>query len=123
MFRMTNYCLVCAGKSLWIHYALRRCLGEKQATIWYLSGKFYYFSDTLEIFDPTTHTLHPPHTWCFVDSTEADVLPTAIYNPLWKLFPIYVTSPKEERWAKLHQIRIPTLIVMNPWTRTELLAA
>jgi len=66
------------------------------------------------------HYLHPQYTWCFVDSTDADALPTAIYHPIWKLFPIYVTSPKEKRWAKLHQLRYPKLIIMNPWTRTEL---
>jgi len=120
MFCVTNYCLVCTGKTRWIHYALRRCLGEKQPVIWYLGKIFYLFSDTVEIIDPT-HLLHPPYTWCFVDSTDADeLLPTTIYHPIWKLFPVFVTSPKEERWKKLHQLRLPELIIMNPWTRAEL---
>jgi len=55
-----------------------------------------------------------------VDSTEADRLPTMIYDPLTQLFPIYVTSPNEERWAKLHQLRLPEVFIMNPWTRAEL---
>jgi len=110
---------VCAGKTLWIRYALRRCLGEKQPVIWYLSGHFHLFSDTVEIINPM-RLLHPHYTWCFVDSTDADLLPTMIYQPIWKLFPIYVTSPKAERWEKLHQLRLPELIIMNPWTRAEL---
>ena len=111
---------MCAGKTRWIHYALRRCLGEKRPAIWYLSGGFYLFSDPLKKINHEEHVF-PEYTWCFVDATDADQqLPTEIYNPIFKLFPIYVTSPKEQRWAKLHQLRIPTLIIMNPWTRTEL---
>jgi len=116
---MTNHCLACAGKTLWIRYALRRCLGEKQPVIWYHWDKYIFFSETVEIINPT-HLTHPEYTWCFVDSTDADRLPLMIYDPLCKLFPIYVTSPREERWAKLHQLRLPELIIMNPWTRTEL---
>src|ERR1700761_7746266 len=61
--------------------------------------------------------LESPYTWCFVDSINADQLPEEIFDPLNRLFPIYVTSPKSERWAKLHQLRLPTLFIMNPWTR------
>jgi hypothetical protein len=117
---MTNSCLVFAGKTLWIYYALRHCLGEKQPVIWYRGVNFQFFSDTgVETID-IEHVRHPPYTWCFVDSTYADRLPATIYDPLTKLFPIYVTSPKEERWAKLHQLRLPELIIMNPWTMAEL---
>jgi hypothetical protein len=63
---------------------------------------------------------HPPYTWCFVDAEDAEVLPIIIYDPMWKLFPIYVTSPKRERWSTLQQARLPGLIIMNPWTRAEL---
>jgi hypothetical protein len=73
----------------------------------------------MEIIDPRDFR-HPPYTWCLVDSTAAYSLPDMIYDPLSRLFPVYVTSPKEERWAKLHQLRLPKLIVMNPWTRAEL---
>jgi hypothetical protein len=120
MFCMTNYYLECAGKTIWIYYALRHCLGEKQPVIWYLGNNFYFFSDRgVETIDPR-HFRHPSYTWCFVDSTQAESLPPTIYDPIYELFPIYVTSPKEEHWAKLHQLRLPTLIIMNPWTRAEL---
>jgi len=109
---------VCRKNSL-DYYAWRRCLGEKQPVIWFLGGQFHLFSDTAEIIDPM-HLLDPQYTWCFVDSTDADILPTTVYNPIWKLFPIYVTSSKEERWRKLHELRFPEVIVMNPWIRTEL---
>ena len=106
-------------KTRWIHYAWRRCLGEKQPVIWFRWKQFYLFSDTVEIINPTL-LLHPEYTWCFVDSTDAEALPTEIYDPFCKLFPVYVTSPKEERWRKLHQLRLHELIIMNPWTRAEL---
>ncbi|PVF98988.1 hypothetical protein CPB86DRAFT_796921 [Serendipita vermifera] len=75
------------GKTTWIYYALRRCVGEKQPVIWYTKGKFYLFSDK---------------------------------GVKSRLFPVYVTSPKEERWEKLHQLRYPKLVIMNPWTMAEL---
>jgi|ERR1700761_136490 len=111
---------MCAGKTLWIYYALRRCLGQKQPVIWYRGGVFHFFSAAgVQIIEPQ-HLPHPSFTWCLVDSTHADFLPITIYDPLYELFPIYITSPKQERWAKLHQQRLPKLIIMNPWTRAEL---
>ncbi|KAF8797681.1 hypothetical protein BYT27DRAFT_7125029 [Phlegmacium glaucopus] len=107
-----------AGKTLWIYYALRYCLGEKQPVIWYRAGEFYFFSGGVEIFD-SVHGWSPPFTWCFVDASAANRLPDKIYDPVNQLFPIYVTSPKEERWSKI-QLRDPKLVVMNPWTKAEL---
>ncbi|KAF8523807.1 hypothetical protein JB92DRAFT_3140665 [Gautieria morchelliformis] len=86
------------GKTLWIHYALSRCLGQKQPVIWYRAKKFYFFSD----------------------NAHADSLPAMISDRLNCLFPIYVTSPKQEHWDKLHQQRLKELVIMNPWTRAEL---
>ncbi|KAF8518633.1 hypothetical protein BU17DRAFT_90687 [Hysterangium stoloniferum] len=91
------------GKTLWIRYALRRCLGEKQPVVWYRAGNCYFFSESgLDIINPLLHQSGTKHTWCF------------------KLFPIYVTSPEQERWRKLRQLRIPTRIIMDPWTLEEI---
>lgn len=112
---------MCAGKTTWIYYALRHCVGEKQPVIWYTGGKFYLFSDKgVERFEDPMTGRHPPYTWCFVDSRYADRLPAMIYDRISRLFPVYVTSPKEERWEKLHQLRLPQLVIMNPWTLAEL---
>jgi hypothetical protein len=94
---MTDYCLACAGKPLWIHYALSRCLGAKQPVIWYQGPKsYYFFSGTgVEIADPI-YSQYPPYRWCFVDSADADREPARIYDPLETLFPIYVTILEEE---------------------------
>jgi hypothetical protein len=110
------------GKTLWITYALRRCLGEKQPVVLYRAGRCYFFSELgLDTIDPVVHECNTKHTWCFVDSTDApESLPTSICSKYVQLFPIYVTSPKGSRWDKLHQMRIPSIIIMNPWTLNEL---
>ncbi|KAF8891465.1 hypothetical protein CPB84DRAFT_1784176 [Gymnopilus junonius] len=89
-----------------------RCLGEKQPVIWYRSGEFHLFSNAgVQVIDPE-YLRHPPFT--------CDSVPPEVAVQDNQVFPIYVTSPKEERWATLRQARTPELIVMNPWTRGEL---
>ena len=39
--------------------------------------------------------------WCFVDSTHAEFLPITTYDLLYKLFPIYVTSPMSLRTTQI----------------------
>lgn len=118
---MTKYRSVFAGKTWWIYYALRRCLEEKRPVLWYRSKEYYLFSDSgFEVVDLKSIS-YPEPTWCFVDSKSADSLFDEICDPDNGLFPIYVTSPKQRRWDKLHQQdRYPNVVVMNPWTRAEL---
>lgn len=113
------------GKTFWISYALRRCLGEKQPVALYRDKVCYLFSELgVEIVNPGTHNGRGKHTWCFVDSVDAPTtLPPSICRRDVQLFPIYVTSPEESRWRKLRQLRIPTLVVMNPWTIEEIMTA
>jgi len=113
------------GKTSWIWYALRRCLGEEQSVVLYDSNRCYFFSKLgVTIIDPLEHKSGDKHTWCFVDSTSApDTLDTSICSRIGQLYPIYITSPKASRWYKLHQQRIPNVIVMNPWTIDEMLKA
>ncbi|KAF8521949.1 hypothetical protein BU17DRAFT_87528 [Hysterangium stoloniferum] len=118
--RLVNLCL---GKSSWISYALRYCLGQKRPVVWYRYGICFFFSGSgVVIIDPLVHQSGGKHTWCFVDSMDAsETLPHHICSPGIQLFPVYVTSPKESRWRKLVQSRrIPELIVMNPWTLDKL---
>lgn len=86
---------------------MRRCLGEEKPVIWYRSGRYHFFSDADMTIIDVMKDEHPGHTWCFVDSSAADLLPDQIYDPLNHLFPIYVTSPRQERWEKLDQLRQP----------------
>lgn len=63
----------------------------------------------------------PPvdYTWCFVDAAKANV-PRSIFRDTTKLFPVYVTWPEQSNWVKFEQLRLPKLIVMNPWTINEM---
>ncbi|KAF8521913.1 hypothetical protein BU17DRAFT_14993, partial [Hysterangium stoloniferum] len=110
------------GKTSWIDYALRYCLGKKQPVVRYLFGNCYFFSGSgVVIIDPLLYQSGGKHTWCFVDVIDGEMLPPKICSSDIELFPVYVTYPKESRWHTLHQTqRIPSLIVMNPWTLDEL---
>jgi hypothetical protein len=111
---------LCAGKTVWILYALCRCLGERQSVIWYRGEQsILFWEGGVKYIDPQNGE-YPEHTWCLVDSMYADRLPSHIAERDSGLFPVYVTSPEEERWAKLHQLRLRDLIIMNPWTMAEL---
>ncbi|KAF8513564.1 hypothetical protein BU17DRAFT_95255 [Hysterangium stoloniferum] len=111
------------GKTSWIHYAVRYCLGERQPVVWYQVEKCYFFSESgVDIIDPMLHQSGGKHTWCLVDSLDApQTLPHSICSQSRQLFPIYVTSPKLSCWFKLYQSgRLPELIIMNPWSLDEL---
>ncbi|KAF8509655.1 hypothetical protein BU17DRAFT_56005 [Hysterangium stoloniferum] len=111
------------GKTSWIHYAIRYCLGERQPVVWYQVEKCYFFSESgVDIIDPMLHQSGGKHTWCLVDSLDApQTLPHSICSQSRQLFPIYVTSPKLLCWFKLYQSgRLPELIIMNPWSLDEL---
>ncbi|KAF8521910.1 hypothetical protein BU17DRAFT_87460 [Hysterangium stoloniferum] len=110
------------GKTSWINYALRYCLGKKQPVVRYLFGNCYFFSGSgVVIIDPLLYQSGGKHTWCFVDVIDGEMLPPKICSSDIQLFPVYVTYPKESHWHTLHQSqRIPSLIVMNPWTLDEL---
>ncbi|KAF8513912.1 hypothetical protein BU17DRAFT_94947 [Hysterangium stoloniferum] len=111
------------GKTSWINYAIRYCLGERQPVVWYQVNKCYFFSESgVDVIDPMLHQSGGKHTWCLVDSLDApQTLPHSICSVSRELFPVYVASPKRSRWSKLPQSgRIPQVIVMNPWTLGEL---
>ena len=80
-----------------------------------VGGELHLFSDAgVEIIGD--HHPRPDFTWCFVDFAHA----VPLHIKLYKLFPVYVTSPKRSRWEKLYQQRHPELVIMNPWTKAEL---
>ncbi|KAF8523873.1 hypothetical protein BU17DRAFT_85290 [Hysterangium stoloniferum] len=111
------------GKTRWINYAIRYCLGERQPVVWYQVNECYFFSESgVDIINLMLHQSGGKDTWCLVDSQHApQTLPPSICSVSIQRFPVYVTSPSESRWSKLQQSgRIPKLIVMNPWTLDEL---
>jgi hypothetical protein len=61
------------GKSVWVYYALRRCLAERKPVIWYFKALCYLFVEegVYEMpVDFQTAELKP-FIWTLVDSDEA----------------------------------------------------
>ncbi|PFH47425.1 hypothetical protein AMATHDRAFT_6767 [Amanita thiersii Skay4041] len=118
------------GKTIWMHYAIRRRLGEKKSTILYRQGRYYSFTNsgvsTKDCSDQFRTQVGAENVlWCFVDSADSpDGLPTALSgHGLPGILPIYISSPTESRWSNCQQSRHVYLAVMNPWTWEEIEAA
>lgn len=62
--------------------------------------------------------------WTLVDSDASpDGVPTHLAFCGTRHFIIYTTSPEKKRWSRLHKIIEENVIVMNPWTRGEIIRA
>jgi hypothetical protein len=69
-------------------------------------------------YDPT---LFETFIWTLVDSDEAnDGVPSRLVTHGTRHFVIYTTSPRKERWSRLHKTTRAVTIVMRPWTKGEI---
>jgi hypothetical protein len=74
-------------------------------------------------------SFYRPHTicsvWTLIDSDESDTcIPPAFVQRNRPFFVIYTLSPAEERWAHVHgSVSFPKVVVMNPWSRSEIYRA
>lgn len=108
------------GKSIWIHYGIRRWLGLSLPTIWYQKDGIFLF-DKFGV--SKVHDLFavPESCWCFIDSSEStEGIPSRMTSASFKGFPIYVSSPTELRWKRLYQSMLVEVFLMNPWTWQEI---
>ncbi|KIL53933.1 hypothetical protein M378DRAFT_972397, partial [Amanita muscaria Koide BX008] len=111
------------GKSYWAYYALRRRLGEKRVSLWYQGSVYYLFCSEGVLVVPVTFTFNKfsPRVWTIIDSAlSPSGIPSALANFLPGVFPIYITSPKRERWSGITQSWTSHHVIMNPWTRAEI---
>jgi hypothetical protein len=60
--------------------------------------------------------------WTFIDSEKSHTsIPEAFIQDGSPFFVIYTSSPNEERWAHVHKtVSYPMVVVMNPWSRSEI---
>ena len=59
--------------------------------------------------------------WTLVDSDEAESGVPESLVPQSTLFSvIYTTYPAKRRWSRLHKTTSNIVIVMNPWSRSEI---
>jgi hypothetical protein len=117
---LTSY----TGKSIWLYYALCRCLEEKRPVFWRYQLQPYIFVEE-GVYDMGKEFLkasYTPFVWTLIDSDESkDGVPGAFVPPSSPFFVIYASSPAEHRWARVHKtVSHPNVVVMNPWSRSEI---
>ncbi|KAJ4471441.1 hypothetical protein J3R30DRAFT_3685772 [Lentinula aciculospora] len=120
------------GKTVGSSYFLRRRLGEKKPTMLLQGGIYHLFHDMgvdrvakgSSVFTNKFEGFSEP-PWCLIDSADApDGIPRSVVGiGLSGVNPIYISSPNNSRWSKLHQSRTKYVAIMNPWTEKELVVA
>ncbi|KAH9993993.1 hypothetical protein BJV77DRAFT_330428 [Russula vinacea] len=111
------------GKSLWVYYALCRCLSGKRPVVWFYKKKLYMFVEEGVYDMGTDYNKADFNTfvWTLVDSDEAESGVPESLVPQSTLFSvIYTTYPAKRRWSRLHKTTSNIVIVMNPWSRSEI---
>ena len=59
--------------------------------------------------------------WTLVDADESrNGVPIDLIYHATPFFIIYTTSPIQKRWSRLHKTVSEIVIIMNPWTRSEI---
>ena len=115
------------GKSVWVYYALRRCLAERRPVILYFKQRCHLFVEegVYEMSDDFQRAELKSFTWTLVDCDEAqEGVPTYLVPLGTPLFVIFTTSPRRAKWWRLHKtMRPPVVAIMNPWKRKEILRA
>jgi len=116
--------MVQEGKNVWVYYALRRLLGKRKPVIWYHNSSCYLFIEG--VFYLRASTDFPSldfhiFVWTLVDSDEAkEGIPSCLVLHGTRLYVLYSTSLRKERWSRLHKTVRPVKLIMNPWSRKEI---
>ena len=113
------------GKSVWVYYALRRCLAERKPVIWCYRTYFYLFvkEGVYGMPDDFQKAHFEQFIWTLVDCDEAQGVPESLVPHGTQLFVIFSTTPSRDRWSRLHKTVRPITAIMNPWKRKEILRA
>jgi hypothetical protein len=111
------------GKSVWIYYALRRCLAEKKPIIWYREQACYLFVEegVYEVPAGFKPSYFKTFVWTLVDSDSSkEGPPPLLIDHGTHLYVIYVTSPDKQRWSRMEKTMSRVVVVMDPWTKEEI---
>lgn len=106
-----------------MYYALCRRLVERKPVIWYRDQVCYLFlKEGVFVAPPDFPSSYfRIFVWTLVDSDEnKEGAPPRLLTPGTRLYVIYVTSPRKERWARMNKTVRDVRIIMNPWRRKEI---
>lgn len=105
-----------------MYYALRRRIGNKEPILLYRGEMSYLFcSEGVGIVRKQQGFKFRSTMWTVIDAVnDKSGIPTDLYTEGANVLPIYLTSPRVERWATSHQFWRPICLIMNPWTRSEM---
>jgi hypothetical protein len=110
------------GKSVWVYYALCRCLSEKRPVVWLHKKKLHMFVEE-GVYDMGTDYLSAKYKtfiWTLVDSDESKEVPENLMPLSTPFSVIYTTFPAKERWSRMHKTTSNAVVLMNPWSRSEI---
>jgi hypothetical protein len=108
---------------MWVYYALHRRLAEMKPVIWFREQSCFLFvqEGVYEVPRSFKPSYFQTFVWTLVDSDEAmDGIPPHLIPRSTRLFVIYSTSPRKERWSRMHKTVRDITVIMNPWTRKEI---
>jgi len=114
------------GKSVWLYYALRRCLAEKRPVIWcWRNSPYMFIEEGVYKMAPDFHdSQYERVVWTLIDSDQSkDGIPNEYIGRDIPFFVISAIFPAKERWSRLHTSYTLTVVVMDPWTRGEIYRA
>lgn len=93
--------------------------------VWYLDESLHLFvkEGVYVLPRPLNYRILRSSIWTFVDSDHSrGGVPEHLVAQGTPFFVIYVASPAEQRWERLHKTtRVGRAALMNPWSKNEIL--
>jgi hypothetical protein len=105
---------------------MQRCCAQRQPFIIYRESTCYLFVQGGVFKAPSSFlpSEYSQYIWTLVDADESPTgVPEKLISRGTKHFIVYSTPPNRSRWADVHQTVHERVLVMNPWTRNEILRA
>ncbi|KAK0213770.1 hypothetical protein IW262DRAFT_1467122 [Armillaria fumosa] len=108
------------GKSMFLFYALVRCLQESRDVMFYFYHQVVHFSKygVKEIHEDLYELICAP-IWCLMDSFNGECPPIELTHHGY-ILPIFASSRPEELYSHWADSRCPYRLIMNPWSEQEI---
>jgi hypothetical protein len=94
--------------------------------IWLYRGSYFLFVEegVFAMGSRVDQTYFEGVVWTLVDSDESPKgVPPHLVPQNTCLFVIFTTSPSNQRWSRMHKTVRTAVLLMNPWTKAEILQA